>query len=225
MLNALIGPLPEMSNHIYSAAMSDDATGRRFEGKAALVTGGGSGIGLGCAAGWRRRGPPSRSAGGTRIASRVGSRRSVAEPATWSPTSREEADLVAAVAAARESDRRPRRRRGQRRGHRGARTAPARRHRRVRARPPPQRDRDLPDDQGQRTGAVAGRGRVDRRRLVDRRCADPSHHGAVQRQQGRHGDAGQERRRRARGLRHPGQRRSTGPRAHRHLRTRSPRTS
>jgi NAD(P)-dependent dehydrogenase (short-subunit alcohol dehydrogenase family) len=42
-------PLPEMNSHIYSAAMSADATARRFEGKAALVTGGGSGIGLGCA--------------------------------------------------------------------------------------------------------------------------------------------------------------------------------
>lgn len=49
MLNALMGPLPEMNRHIYSAAMSADATGRTFDGKAALVTGGGSGIGLGCA--------------------------------------------------------------------------------------------------------------------------------------------------------------------------------
>jgi NAD(P)-dependent dehydrogenase (short-subunit alcohol dehydrogenase family) len=38
-----------MINHIYSATMSADATGRTLEGKAALVTGGGSGIGLGCA--------------------------------------------------------------------------------------------------------------------------------------------------------------------------------
>jgi NAD(P)-dependent dehydrogenase (short-subunit alcohol dehydrogenase family) len=35
-----------MNNHIYSADMSADATARRFDGKAALVTGGGSGIGL-----------------------------------------------------------------------------------------------------------------------------------------------------------------------------------
>lgn len=38
-----------MNRDIYNADMSNGATGRALEGKAAIVTGGGSGIGLGCA--------------------------------------------------------------------------------------------------------------------------------------------------------------------------------
>ena len=183
-------------------------------GRSALLTGGGSGIGLGCAARLLRDGASVTITGRSEDTLRAAAAEleqlapetatvqwvasDVADEETWPPrwpgrsSPPEGSTSRSRPPAPAPSARSPPSARG---------VAPRHRH---------QPHRSLSHPQARRCGHAALGRRIDRRHLVDRRAADPPVHGGVLREQGRARHPGAGGRRRARSVQRPGQLGATG---------------